>query len=124
MSRSLVLVLLLGLAACDSVASDAIDLGDPYRVQPSHEPVVFGDTLYVTVSYSGGCEPHTFDLGIDASESTVDLWLTHDANGDVCEALITEEIASFVPVDLAGRLGVFMVTSDTSRVPVQVPEAD
>ena len=121
-------VLLAALAAgCDSsfsLSRSVPDLGDPYVVQSRPEPVVVGDTLYVTVSYSGGCAEHTFDLGARETESTVDLWLTHDANGDLCEAYLTEAVAAFVPVDVRGRLGVFLYTDDTTRVRVQVPEAD
>lgn len=54
-----------------------------------------GDVLTVDLGYSGGCEIHDFQLCWDAvfaESDPVQVWLTlvHDANGDACEAYITE----------------------------------
>ena len=119
-------VVLVALAGCDAPAGSppVPDLGDPYHVESRPEPAVVGDSLFLTVSYSGGCEEHTFALGHAETESTVDLWLTHDAHGDACEAYLTEALAVEVPVDVAGRPGVYLYTTDTTRLPLQVPEAD
>ena len=59
---------------------------------------ITGDTLTVSVSYSGGCRTHVFTLVIAASfvdSSPVQLpaVLRHDANGDRCEAFPTESYA-------------------------------
>ena len=59
---------------------------------------ITGDTLTVSVSYSGGCRTHVFTLVIAASfveSSPVRLpaVLRHDANGDTCEAFPTESYA-------------------------------
>lgn len=59
---------------------------------------ITGDTLTVSVSYSGGCRTHVFTLVIAASfveSSPVRLpaVLRHDANGDACEAFPTESYA-------------------------------
>jgi len=56
-----------------------------------------GDILKVKVSYSGGCIEHTFDIiwGGEILLSypcQIGLILTHDANGDQCEANITETL--------------------------------
>ncbi|MXZ72179.1 MAG: hypothetical protein F4Z04_11865 [Acidobacteria bacterium] len=56
---------------------------------------ITGDTLAVSVSYSGGCRTHVFTLVIAASfvDSTpvrLPAVLRHDANGDTCEAFPTE----------------------------------
>ena len=58
--------------------------------------VVRGDTLAVSVSYSGGCETHRFTLVaaevLTASDPVqFDAALAHEANGDACEAYLTED---------------------------------
>lgn len=55
-----------------------------------------GDTLRVNVSYSGGCETHAFTLVaehrfLESLPVQLRVSLAHNANGDRCEALITEE---------------------------------
>ena len=65
---------------------------------------IAGDTLAVTVSYSGGCRDHQFTLVASASflESLpvqLEVALAHNANGDSCEAWLTEEyLFSLVPI--------------------------
>lgn len=55
-----------------------------------------GDTLKITVGFGGGCRAHEFFLFCNASaiyESNppqVDLYLSHNANGDMCDAYLTE----------------------------------
>ena len=56
---------------------------------------ITGDKLTVSVSYGGGCRTHVLTLAIAASfveDSPVRLpaVLRHDANGDPCEAFLTE----------------------------------
>ena len=55
-----------------------------------------GDTLTINVSYSGGCEAHTFTLVaeerfLESFPVQLRVSLAHNANGDTCEALITED---------------------------------
>ena len=55
-----------------------------------------GDTLTVNVSYSGGCETHEVTLVADerfleSSPVGLRISLAHNANGDTCEAWITED---------------------------------
>lgn len=54
------------------------------------------DTLLINVSYSGGCEKH--EMTLVASESFLEshpvqlpVSLAHNANGDACEAWLTED---------------------------------
>ena len=54
-----------------------------------------GDTLRVNVSYGGGCETHAFTLVaeprfLESFPVQLRVSLAHDANGDRCEAWITE----------------------------------
>ena len=58
-------------------------------------PSITGDVLTLNVSYSGGCEAHEFTLitsGVFLESDPVQLQavLAHNANGDSCEAWITE----------------------------------
>jgi hypothetical protein len=47
--------------------------------------------LFVVVEYEGGCNPHTFAIGSDASaEDRTLLWLVHDDGGDRCEVLVRD----------------------------------
>ena len=55
-----------------------------------------GDTLRVNVSYSGGCETHAFTLVaeqrfLESFPVQLRVSLAHNANGDTCEAWITED---------------------------------
>ena len=72
---------------------------DDYEIQTSgdHAPVIDGDTLTVTLSYGGGCETHDVTLVAYPSDVLpesypveIDVALAHDANGDQCEAYLTD----------------------------------
>lgn len=77
---------------CDSSGIE-VDFGDPYRVAPGADVTLEGLTLRVPVTYSGGCAEHRFRPFSDfQTEDTTRLWLVHDANGDTCEALITDTL--------------------------------
>ena len=57
---------------------------------------VRGDTLAVTVSYSGGCRAHRFTLVaaevfMESDPVRLDVAIAHDADGDPCEAYPTED---------------------------------
>lgn len=75
------------------VAGDDADLGgDPYELTSA---AITGHALTVSVSFAGGCQEHAFTLVIGdsfAESSPVQLpaVLKHDANGDRCEAWLTE----------------------------------
>ncbi len=75
--------------------ADALLGNDDYVLNSA---AITGDTLTISVSYSGGCRTHVFTLVIAASfveSSPVRLpaVLRHDANGDTCEAFPTESYA-------------------------------
>ncbi len=53
------------------------------------------DTLRINVSYTGGCETHAFTLVavpmfLESLPVQLRVSLAHNANGDTCEASITE----------------------------------
>lgn len=89
------LLALAALAACDATkpAADP-DFGDPYRVL---EASLADGRLTAVVEYGGGCAEHEFSLGGAVGGGGASLWLTHDANGDLCEALLTETVVVPVP---------------------------
>jgi hypothetical protein len=59
---------------------------------------VNGDSLYVSVQYSGGCNTHVFDMIthgnlLKSLPPQLPLYLEHNANADNCRALLTEKLA-------------------------------
>jgi hypothetical protein len=100
--------LLVWTAGCSIVSpsnSDGdIEFGDPYEIrrvdpvtgQPA-DPKLDMNILTTLVSYSGGCRDHAFELRSTTRSDTASVWLVHDADGDLCEAYITEELQIRVP---------------------------
>jgi hypothetical protein len=67
---------------------------DPWTYR-SHR--LSGDTLTLSIQYGGGCRVHRFALLIDPAfrEShpvQASVRLAHDADGDLCRALISEDL--------------------------------
>ncbi|WP_412068996.1 hypothetical protein [Rubrivirga sp. IMCC43871] len=93
--RTLLLAALV-LAACDSTASGPPDVGGTYRVESAS---LDGDVLTAVVSYSGGCQEHTFEPRSRSAATATELWLVHDAHNDTCEAYLTETLALAVVSD-------------------------
>lgn len=83
----------------DSVPMDMFRLDSAY---------VDGDSLHLQISYSGGCRRHEFALWrlMPGSElpQQVSLMLSHEDNGDMCEAWITEWLVfSLKPIRERGK---------------------
>ncbi len=58
---------------------------------------VVGSTISLTVSYSGGCRQHEFQLItpgaiILSTPPGADVYLVHDGNGDVCRSVVRETV--------------------------------
>lgn len=73
------------------------DAGAPMDAVSIDAAIVDGDALVLDVSYSGGCETHVFaacwdGLFLESLPVQVKLALSHDANDDVCDAYIHEQI--------------------------------
>lgn len=90
-----------GLSLNDIVLSNGTSPGD-YRIDPYNlESVsIDGDSIYFTVSYSGGCKRHDFSLVaynyfMESHPVQVSILLAHNSNEDACEALITKSDLSF-----------------------------
>lgn len=69
--------------------------GDPYTIYSVKRSAT---SLELKVGYSGGCEDHDFELVWKGTYDTfkereiTSLALVHNANGDMCEAYITETL--------------------------------
>lgn len=79
----------------DVKSNPSAENSDPFELG---EIVINGDNVEITVSYSGGCQPHSFEIIWDETISLsnppgINILITHDANGDNCEAYITETIS-------------------------------
>ena len=88
-----------------NVNSNEYDAAFENRNENSSDPFILnsisqnGSLVNINVSYSGGCSAHEFNLiwnGTISSSSDnsakLDFIIQHNANGDNCEAWITEEI--------------------------------
>ena len=84
-----------GVPESNVVVADGRNRGDdPYVVNSA---AVDGDELTIEVSYAGGCRRHDFTLVISKTFRESDpvqlpAVLAHEANGDSCEAWITESL--------------------------------
>ena len=63
-----------------------------------------GNILYLKVEYGGGCRDHDFELYgmssfLESDPPQASVYLSHNANGDACDALIISELEfSLVPL--------------------------
>jgi hypothetical protein len=64
---------------------------DAFRISTA---TISGDYLKLTVTYGGGCQPHDFKLVWNqmAMGPYNRIFLTHDAHGDLCKALVTRKL--------------------------------
>lgn len=79
------------------IVSDADWPEDPYFLLDL-DTIVTDDILNIDVSYSGGCEEHDFNLIWDgsflkSSPAQAEVYLSHDAKGDSCEAEISKSLS-------------------------------
>lgn len=69
--------------------------GDPFIMK---EFKINGDSAFLTISYSGGCNEHTFEIiwgefYTKTYPPGTDIVVVHNAHGDACKALITETLS-------------------------------
>lgn len=91
------------------------------------------DSLKFTVNYSGGCKEHRIELFAlkeiaKSNPAQVSVYLSHFANGDMCEAYITRKVRfDLTPLKqfLKSNYGitdrVILIISDTSGRPIKDP---
>lgn len=88
-------LLLLGLffTSCTDEVMDVVNVdSDAFKLR---EVSVVDSQLLIKVSYSGGCAEHDFEIIWPDAISKIyppdfSITLTHDANGDMCDAYPTE----------------------------------
>ena len=110
---------------------------DDYELHTAGDdaPAIEGDTLALTVSYSGGCARHDFTLVADdpfvgRDPAELDVILAHDGNNDRCEAYPTVTYAfDLTPVRVLYRdtygmdTGAVLLRFHAQDVPGDVPVA-
>lgn len=62
-------------------------VGDMFSIDTAY---IHGDTLIMSIGYSGGCEEHEFAMYVLTENP--DLMLYHNANDDACEAYLTSRL--------------------------------
>ena len=110
--------------SCSDVIQN-INLEDfPMDLYGVNEIVLDGNELLGNVNYGGGCEDHIFHLvmepnfWIGMSPVYYYFYLSHDANNDLCEALITEhnlcfDISEFLTGNLNDEVFLFFSHPDS-----------
>lgn len=68
---------------------------DPFNI---HRLDILDDSVFVMVSYSGGCRQHSFEIiwsemFYETVPEGTGIIINHNANGDNCKALITETLS-------------------------------
>jgi len=89
----------------DAALNRSSENSDPFDLK---DVIISGDTVKITVSYSGGCTTHTFEVIWSETLSCTTppqtgLIILHNSNGDMCEAYITETLV-FNVSDMADGL--------------------
>jgi Pacifastin inhibitor (LCMII) len=93
-----------GLWACTAIACAPDGELDVCGPEAPHDDLqveavtLAGDILDVDVSYGGGCEMHLLDgcwdgLFAESSPVQVSLFVSHENNGDLCEAVESSRVA-------------------------------
>ncbi len=94
---------------------------DPFIM---HGARIEGDSLKFFARYGGGCKDHTFALYVsrsDTAKQLVHAYVWHNANNDMCKALIEAEHVSFDLRGLKRDLGVRGRIRLVSRTDQEVP---
>ena len=127
--KTLVVATALVVAGCEaadlaSVINSSTDFGDDYAVvrhatSPQAPPRLSASHLEVLVRYGGGCARHEFALHWRRQGDTTELWLYHDANGDLCEALLTEQLRVFVSPVVLETEHVVLLTPGGPPIPLR-----
>lgn len=77
-----------------AVSNRSTGTGDPFELK---DVMITDDSVKIIVSYSGGCRKHKFEIIWNETLSNTAppqtrFIIIHDANGDMCEAYITETL--------------------------------
>ena len=91
------------------------EISDPFELQ---NVLVKGDTVEITVAHPGGCKKHNFEIIWDGTINygdppVINLIVIHQANGDSCEASVTENL-NFTISDLPDNVSTEGYSIDVS----------
>jgi len=111
----------------NAISNPSSETSDPFELG---NIVINGNTVEITVSYPGGCAPHTFEIVWDGTviytnPPQINIAIIHDDNGDSCEAYITEvlrfKLDSLIGTAVGGEVTIGGYSSwDTSDTSVYV----
>lgn len=120
------------LVGGDRLTLEIIPSADPPKTDPAtvRTAEVSGDELVIDLQFGGGCRPHLFGIYTDGNVGLsnppfVMLYLLHEANGDLCEALLSRRLrVDLRPLqELLGPGGVAILRLvEPHGEPAQVPE--
>ena len=65
---------------------------DAYSILRDREIKLLDSTLSLTVLFAGGCRQHEFLLRYEKDDGDLVVTVCHNANGDLCEALVDEAL--------------------------------
>lgn len=93
-------------------------VGNPVYIRTAE---IINDYLVLSVSYSGGCEDHSFALNTRGDfsatyppELKITFW--HDAHGDRCRAMIDKKLwYDLTPVQYPGTNRVLLILTNTDK---------
>lgn len=99
-------------------ASGSRAVGNPVYIRNAE---IINDHLVLSVSYSGGCEDHSFALNTRGDfsatyppELKITFW--HDAHGDRCRSMIDKKLwYDLTPVQYPGTNRVLLILTNTDK---------
>ncbi len=99
-----------GINVSKNTSATTPSFGDAYSITTDAEgvqpPALDDGVLTMWVSFSGGCQEHDFVLGQNNGAEKIELWFTHNANSDFCEAYLTEKIVLDISQDIVNGISV------------------
>lgn len=119
------IVLAVLAAGCDALVDRpgiALEFGAPYSVLFGESVTAanglvhstpftdVGGALHVAVEFTGGCANHTFRTDYTLAETAGTIWLVHASNGDICDALLTEEVVVALPANVLEKVTLVLVS--------------
>jgi hypothetical protein len=94
----------------------ALEFGGSYFLHADSVKLV-DERLRLTISYSGGCRMHEYELRLHRIENTIAyIFLHHNGNGDPCEAYVTVRLRA----DLRG----FLMRDDWAKLVLLGPAGE
>ena len=94
--------------SCPELIQDVNLVDFPMDFYAINEIELNQNKLFIDVNYGGGCEDHIFKLVVEPNFCATPpinyfFYLSHDANNDLCEALIAESLCFDISEFLIGN---------------------